>query len=193
MNKKSLRRYLQSNNSMSDKLLDELLDYFKYASFSKNTFLIEENSIMEYTFFLESGYVRAFVFDENGAEVTTSIYSTSCFVNDLTSFYKKSPSTQNYQAVTDCKCWKVKQEVIFFYFNKILEFRKFGMLLVLKNYDELNERMLGMTKDNAKTRYLKLLSKHPDIIHNVPLRIIASYLGITDTSLSRIRKEISQK
>ena len=66
------------------------------------------------------------------------------------------------------------------------------MMLVM-NYSNLYERMLGMIKDTAETRYLKLMKKHTDIFQNVPLKIIASYLWVTDSSLSRIRKEISQK
>jgi len=53
--------------------------------------------------------------------------------------------------------------------------------------------MLGMIKDTAETRYLTLMQQHPDIFKHVPLKIIASYLGITDSSLSRIRKEIALK
>ena len=79
------------------------------------------------------------------------------------------------------------------YFHKLPEFREFGRLLVLHHFDLLQERMFEMIKESAENRYLKLLTKHPDIFQNVPLKIIASYLGITDTSLSRIRKEILLK
>jgi hypothetical protein len=73
------------------------------------------------------------------------------------------------------------------------EFREFGRLLLINNYSLLHDRMVGMIKDTAEQRYLKLLEKHADIFQNVPLKIIASYLGITDSSLSRIRKEIMHK
>jgi len=79
------------------------------------------------------------------------------------------------------------------YFHNTPEFREFGRLLVLNHYDLLNERMLEMIKDSAENRYLKLLSKHPDVFQNVSSKIIASYLGITATSLSRIRREIVRK
>jgi hypothetical protein len=65
--------------------------------------------------------------------------------------------------------------------------------MLVTNYAILHERMLGMIKNTAEQRYSKLLEKHPAIFQNVPLKIIASYLGVTDTSLSRIRKEVAQK
>jgi hypothetical protein len=79
------------------------------------------------------------------------------------------------------------------YFHNTQEFREFGRLLVLNHYELLNERILDMVKISAESRYLKLLSNNPDVFQNVQLKIIASYLGITDTSLSRIRKEMFQK
>lgn len=193
MNKEKLREYMQSVNSMPDYKVIELTEDFEYLSFPKYTFLIKENKIIEQTYFLEIGYIRSFTLDKDGLEVTTNIYSAPCFVNDFTSFFKQLPAKQNYQTITSCKCWTMNLEKVEYYFHNTPEFREFGRLLILEHYDNLNERMLGMIKDNAETRYLKLLSKHPDIFQNVPLKIIASYLGVTDTSLSRIRNDIFQK
>jgi CRP-like cAMP-binding protein len=78
-------------------------------------------------------------------------------------------------------------------FHNIPEFREFGRMMLVTNYSILNDRMIGMIKDTAETRYLNLLKQHVDIYQHVPLKIIASYLGITDSSLSRIRKELSKK
>jgi hypothetical protein len=61
------------------------------------------------------------------------------------------------------------------------------------NYEHLHERMLSMIKDSAEVRYLNLLEKEPEMFQIIPLKIIASYLNITDSSLSRIRREIQQK
>ena len=73
-------------------------------------------------------------------------------------------------------------------FHTYPEFREFGRMMLVTNYSNLHDRMLGMVKDTAENRYLKLLKNHPDIFQNIPLKIIASYLGITPQSLSRIRK-----
>ena len=78
-------------------------------------------------------------------------------------------------------------------FHSYPEFREFGRMMLVTNYSNLHERMLGMIKDTAEVRYLNLITKHPNLFQYIPLKIIASYLGITDTSLSRIRKEISLK
>ncbi len=66
-------------------------------------------------------------------------------------------------------------------------------MMLINNYSRLKDRMLGMIQHTAEQRYLKLIETHPEIFQHAPLKNIASYLGITDTSLSRIRKEISKK
>lgn len=193
MDKENLKNYLNFISPMSEGTLNEAAGYYKYSTYCKHSNLIEENKIIKRSFFLESGYVRSFVIDKDGMEVTTNIYSAPCFVNDFTSFFKQLPATQTFQTITDCTFWSMSLEDVESNFHNKAEYREYGRLLILTHYDNLNERMLEMIKDNAETRYLKLLSKHPDIFQNVPLKIIASYLGITDTSLSRIRKEIFQK
>jgi len=193
MNKDGLRKYFQSVHPISDEKVFSLTEDFEYFSFPKHSFLIKENRIIRQTYFLESGYVRSFTFDKDKLDVTTNIYCAPCFVNDFSSFFKRLPAKQNFQTLINCEGWAMSLENVEKYFHNTIEFREFGRLLVLNHYDLLNERMLTMIKDSAESRYLKLLSDHPDIFQNVSLKIIASYLGITDTSLSRIRKEIIHK
>jgi CRP-like cAMP-binding protein len=178
---------------MSDSKVDELTADFECFSFPKGAFLLEENKINRQSYFLEEGYVRAYTLDVSGKEVTTKIYSAVSFVNDFLAFFKEQPARENFQTLTHCSGWTISLDNVEKYFRDYPEFREFGRLLVLHHYELLNERMLEMIKDSAETRYLKLLTRHPAIFQNVSLKIIASYLGITDTSLSRIRKEILQR
>ena len=72
-------------------------------------------------------------------------------------------------------------------------FREVGRTKLISNYFELKTHSVSIISDPAKDRYLNLIKQKPDIVQNVPLKQIATYLGITDTSLSRIRKEIADK
>lgn len=166
---------------------------FDPIEFKKDQLLLKENKITKATFILESGYVRSYTFDQNGIEVTTNIFSAPCFVNDFLSFFKQQPSSENYQCMTDCKLWTMSFEKVQTCFHTYPEFRELGRMMLVTNYSNLHERMLGMIKDTAENRYLNLMKHHPGIFQNIPLKIIASYLGITDSSLSRIRREVSSK
>jgi CRP-like cAMP-binding protein len=193
MNREILEKYITSLLPMPPGKAKLVADQFEPIAFNKGDLVLKENKISGKTYFLESGFMRSFAFDNNGEEVTTNIFSAPCFVNDFLSFFKQQPTKENIQALTNCKVWKMSYEVVQTNFHAYPEFREFGRILLVTNYAILHERMLGMIKDTAEIRYLKMLKQHPDIFQNIPLKIIASYLGITDTSLSRIRKEVAQK
>lgn len=193
MNKENLEKYYQSVSPMSSETAKRLTEKSQFIEMAKNEILLKENTISDRSYFLDQGFIRSYTFDSNGEEITTNIFSAPCVVNDFLSFFKKQPSKENFQTLTVCKLWQMSYQDVQVYFHTIPEFREYGRLLLVNNYSLLHERMIGMIKDTAETRYLKLMKTHPDIFQNVPLKIIASYLGITDSSLSRIRKEITKK
>ena len=193
MNREILQKYITSILPMPTDKATFLAEQFDSIEFSKDELLLKESKIAKDTFVLESGFIRSYTYNQNGEEVTTNIFSAPCFVNDFLSFFKQQPTSENYQCLTDCKLWKMNYEKVQTCFHTYPELREFGRMMLVTNYSNLHARMLGMIKDTAENRYLKLLKNHPDIFQNIPLKIIASYLGITDTSLSRIRKEIASK
>lgn len=191
--KSKLINYFQSVLPMSRDKAELLAEKFKYKEIKKNSLLLKENRISTETHFLEEGYIRSFVFDVQGQETTTAIYSAPCFANNFLSFFRKEPSRENLEAITDCKTWYLTYQEVQENFHSIPEFREWGRLILLNNYSILNNRMLEMIQDTAEQRYDKLIQIQPAIFQHVPLRVIASYLGIRDTSLSRIRREYSRK
>ncbi len=193
MNREILQKYITSILPMPTDKSAFFAEQIEPIEFSKDELLLKENKLNKATFVLESGYVRSYIFNQNGEEVTTNIFSAPCFVNDFLSFFKQQPTSENYQCLTHCKLWTMSYEKVQTCFHTYPEFREFGRMMLVTNYSNLHDRMLGMIKDTAENRYLKLMKNHPDIFQNVPLKIIASYLGITDTSLSRIRREITSK
>lgn len=193
MDKSSLCNYLCSVFPMPSVVANLIASGFESFSFPKGSLLIGEGRVNHQTYFLNEGYVRAYTLDVDGKEVTTKLYSPVTFVNDFLAFFKQQPARENFQAVTPCSGFTMNLTHVEELFRDYPEFREFGRLLVLHHYEMLNDRMLEMIKDTAETRYLRLLDKHPAIFQNVPLKMIASYLGITDTSLSRIRKEVLLK
>jgi hypothetical protein len=78
-------------------------------------------------------------------------------------------------------------------FHTIPEFREFGRWVLVNGFTAFKLRTLSMITETAEQRYVSLLQSHPEVFQHAPLKYIASYLGITDTSLSRIRKEFSRK
>lgn len=178
---------------MSEEIAEKFAAILEIKELEKNEILVLENKINQITHFIEEGYVRSFVLDSDGNEVTTEIYGPSEFADNFLSFFRKTPSLETFQAITPCKTWVMNYETVQKYFHEVPEFREWGRMLLLSNFAKLQNRTINLIKSTAEQRYENLMNTRPELIQNVPLKHLASYLGITDTSLSRIRKEYSKR
>lgn len=190
MSKDILISYIQKTLPISLEKAAELSDKFQYKEYNKNLYLLREAQISNHSHFLEEGYIHSYALNTEGNEVTTAIYSAPSFANDFLSFFKREPCRESLQALVNCKTWFLNYEDVQNNFHSIPEFREFGRMLLINNYSVLKDRMLGMIQKSAKERYELLLTIQPNIFLNVPLKVIASYLGMTATSLSRLRGDI---
>lgn len=172
--------------------LEKVLQQYKRVEFAKNDFLIREGSIGNYYYFLESGFARSYAIDLEGNDITTKFFGSKDIVIDWYSYFLKKQVRENIQAITPCVAWKIMFDDFMKLFN-IEAFREVGRTRLVSSFFELKNHTTSMIIDPAKDRYLNLVKEKPAIVQNVPLKQIATYLGITDTSLSRIRKEIANE
>ncbi|UKB85729.1 Crp/Fnr family transcriptional regulator [Chryseobacterium sp. MEBOG06] len=192
MDKSSINNYFHSLFSIRDEVVEQITQTFNCFELKANAVLLDKNTISTRTFFLEKGYVRSYILNEDNEEITTNIYAAPCFVNDFLSFFRQQPTKEIYQTVTDCTFWETGLENVQNNFHTVPEFREFSRLLFVLNYHNIHDRLIEMASQKASTRYSNLMKKDPDIFRYVPLKVIASYLGIKDSSLSRIRREIKK-
>ena len=192
IDKKILANFVKSTLPIADNIVSSITERFEQRFLNKNDFLLKEGKISDDYTFLEAGYIRAFTYDTEGNEVTTNIYSNNSIVFEPASFIKRKPTTENFQTLTDCTTWTLKYDTFQMLFHSIPQFREFAREVLVNVFITFKERTLAMINLTAEQRYINLLKTRPDIFQNVSLKYLASYLGITDTSLSRIRKEISQ-
>ncbi|MCJ7935677.1 MAG: Crp/Fnr family transcriptional regulator [Chryseobacterium sp.] len=190
MDKSSINNYFHSLFSIQDEVVEKITETFTPFGLKANAVLLDQNTISTKTYFLEKGYVRSYILNEDHEEITTNIYAAPCFVNDFLSFFRQQPTKEIYQTVTDCTFWETGLENVQHNFHNIPEFREFSRLLFVLNYYNIHDRLIEMASQKASTRYFNLMKKDPDIFQYVPLKIIASYLGMKDSSLSRIRRDI---
>jgi CRP-like cAMP-binding protein len=188
-----LIQFIQSTNLVSLKTAEEIAAVFIQKSISKNEFFLREGSVSNEYFFLEKGFMRAFAHDIDGNDVTTNFCSERQVVFEVSSFFNRTRSKENIQAIEDCSGWYITYEQLNNLFHALPEFREFGRSVLVKGFTSLKTRMLAMITETAEQRYDTLLKANPEIFQHAALKHIASYLGITDTSLSRIRKEYSKK
>lgn len=180
-----------ASSDITEEEFDLIASKYNQVTFSKNDYLLMEGQVESKYWFVESGFVRSYIVDVEGNDITFNLYSSGDVVIDYPSIFFFAPSRENIQALTDCVCWEIKFEDFQEMFNTNLNYREHQRSLLVGSYFALKEHSISLIADQAKDRYLKLLREKPHIIQNVSLKQIATFLGITDTSLSRIRKEIS--
>jgi CRP-like cAMP-binding protein len=193
MSHQKLIQFLQSTNLVSLKTAEEIAGTFSQKEIRRNEFLSKEGRVCNEYFFLETGFIRAFAHDTDGNDVTTNFYTSNQVVFEVSSFFNRTISKENFQAIVDCGGWYITYEQLNNLFHSLHEFRDFGRSILVKGFSSLKIRMLSMITETAEQRYEALLKTNPEIFQHAALKHIASYLGITDTSLSRIRKEYSKK
>ncbi|MVT43371.1 cyclic nucleotide-binding domain-containing protein [Chitinophaga oryziterrae] len=163
---------------------------FRPLSCEKNTMLEKEGKVPEFLYFINSGFVRVFYW-EDGKQITTHINCPPGFITSFNSFISAKPAPDNVECVTDCELLKITKEDLEWLYQRSTQWALFGKIIYEKSlaYNETRTKeMIGLS---AEQRYLKLLENQPEIIRQVPLQYISSYLGIEPQSLSRIRKKIS--
>lgn len=182
-----------ASSGITQEELKLILPKYKEVSFIKNDYLLEEGQIEKKYWFIESGFIRSYIIDTEGNDVTFNLYASGDVVIDYPSMFFFAPTRENIQALTDCVCWEIAFEDFQEMFNTILNFREQQRGLLVGSYFGLKEHSIALIADQAKDRYLRLMKQKPHIIQNVSLKHIATFLGVTDTSLSRIRKEIASE
>jgi len=193
MNKDNLIHFVQNVLPMSPGKAEQLVEKFRPGKIARNAYLLKAGAVCSESHFVEEGMLRAYTYDVEGNDVTTAFYSKKMYAADLLSFFKREPSKEYIQALTDCQTWYITYDDMQENFHTMPGFREYGRLNIIAQYGILKQRMLSMLQETAEQRYAALLNTDPGIIQNVPLKHIASYLGITDTSLSRIRKDFAKK
>lgn len=163
--------------------------YFIIETFRKNEFIVHQGKVCTKVYFIQSGSVRRFCF-ENEIEVTKWIYTDNQFVTSLSSFFEQKPSFESLQAFEDTVVYSLSyaDEQILLHYPLFLKFHVNQLRLYLSKINEFHHLFRVM---NAQEKYLFLLKSFPQIIIRTKLKYVASLIGVSQETLSRIRAVIT--
>lgn len=185
--------FFQQSGLFTPELATEVALQFTEKNLPRHEFLLREGKISNEYYIAASGCIRAFAINTEGQEITTAFYQPFQPVFEVDSFFNRTPSRENFQALVDTKGWYITFEQLNLLFHQLPQFREFGRSILVRGFSALKSRTLSMITETAEQRYATLLQTNPSIFEYAPLKHIASYLGVTDTSLSRIRKDFAKK
>lgn len=191
MNKQSLIDFYQHNSYMSLATIMNIVDHFEERRFFKDEFFLKEGKTCDFLY-LTNGLMRAYTFNAKGNEVTTNFFANNSQVYDHASFFLQTASEENIQAITNCLGYSITFKEMNALFHSVPEFREYGRGMLVKELVSYKIRTLAMINKSAEQRYEDLIKDNRELFQFAQLKHIASYLGITNSSLSRIRREFAR-
>ncbi|GAB3918859.1 Crp/Fnr family transcriptional regulator [Mucilaginibacter boryungensis] len=187
----SFFREIYNHPSLKKEDYELIAKAHQQIAFAGGATLLKIGSTAKAFYLIEKGLFRSFLYDYEGNEITTEFYCPGDILIESFSLFQRIPSKENFQAITDGTAWKIEYDAFQELLATIEGFREWGRAWATNQLFVLKQRSIDALTISATERYLTLMDRKPQIILQSPLKYIASYLGITDTSLSRIRKEIS--
>lgn len=189
--KNYLIQHLNKYVSLSEENADLVLQYTEVKNYRAADFFIRSGEKCSKMAFLSKGVFRFYFFDINGNEVTSYFMKEDDFVTNITSFFEYSVSTGSIQAETDCTVVEISRGSWDLFCSKIPDWESSFQKIVNETLIAKVSFQRSLINLDAKNSYLQFLKTYPTILQRAPLNHIASFLGITPFSLSRIRKSIS--
>ncbi|MFH7017851.1 Crp/Fnr family transcriptional regulator [Flavobacterium sp. FlaQc-47] len=182
--------YILQFGTLNQHQTDLILTKATELEFKKDEYFSEAGKVSQQVGFVLDGIVRVCYYNNKGEEITKYFIEENNLVVDLESFDNEIPSTAYVQATTDCKLLVFSRKDWKELLDTIIPWEAIVHKIISKALRQKVERRSPLVAEDATTRYLMFLDIYPNVINRVPLSYVASYLGITQSSLSRIRKNI---
>ncbi len=167
--------------------------FFIPKKLRKKQALLQEGDVCIYNAFVEKGILRSFSIDEKGNEHIVQFAIEGWWITDLASFLTNSNSIYTIEALEDSELLLLTIEARDALMNQIPMFERYQRLLLQNAYIANQARINSALTETAEDKYRNLGKAYPGIVKRVPQHMLASYLGFTPETLSRVRKQISKK
>ncbi len=185
-----MHTFLRSFDLFSETEIDQIAASFKLKTIKKGDFFIQEGSICSKVAFIKTGLFRNFISSDEGEEVTYCIGFPNQLLTAYSSYITQTPTLENIQAITDAEILVISKETLAHIVKNSPNWLVFTKMMAEQEYIKLENRVFTLLKNKAKQRYSDLLTQNPDFVQYIPLQYLASYLGITQRHLSRLRREL---
>lgn len=172
--------------------LSKVGDLFEYQEIPKGTFMLKTGQHCQSMSFLKEGFLRIFASTQNGEkEITQWISTKGNFVTDLSSFIFQQPARWNIQALSTCHLYTISKDNYQKIGQLTPDWKDLEKMFLAKCFVVLESRIFNQLSLSAEARYQLLFEENPEIFNQVPLQYLASMLGMTPETFSRIRKKRS--
>ncbi|WP_299885921.1 Crp/Fnr family transcriptional regulator [uncultured Lacinutrix sp.] len=188
----NIREYIEKTVAISDEDWHLFSSKLQNRVFKKKSLILEVGDTENYISFIEKGIARFVIPKENeDKEITFGFCFKNEYISAYDSFLTRKPSTHQIEALTDMSIWSISYQDLQEVYKKSFAGNVIGRLSSERLYLIKSKREQSLLNETAEQRYLNLFEDRPNLIKEIPLKYIASYIGVTAQALSRIRKRIS--
>lgn len=185
--------FLSKNAGFDDIDFQKLAGISNKKTIAKNELILRAGDICNEVAYVESGLLRAYTIDPTGKEHIIQFAPEGWFISDRSSLYFNEPAQLYIEAIEESKIVLLDKSFTCLASDLTESFSAFNERLLQNHIHQLQNRINLLLSANAETRYLSFIKMYPDLTMRVPQWMIASYLGITPESLSRVRKDLATK
>jgi CRP-like cAMP-binding protein len=192
MDNEKKRQIFRQITDFNDKELGIVMPYFETKNFKKKTILLQTGEIANEVYYIVNGCVRLFC-EKDGQELSTYFFTENMFAGSYDSFISRKPSKVSIETLEECEVFVLTHqslEELYAVFPKMNEFIRKA---IEERFVLLHNLFISYLLNSPEERYLILLKERPDLLQRITQHQIASFLGITPVSLSRIRNRVSKK
>ncbi|ARV05867.1 hypothetical protein BTO04_03755 [Polaribacter sp. SA4-10] len=179
--------------SFSQEEVNSIESKFEKLNLKKGTALLNAGELVSNQYFVYSGCLRTYFIDNSGKEHTLQFAINDWWISDYTAFFTTTKALMNIETIQDAALYKISKKDMEALYSKIPQLETFFRKKMEKAFASFQKRILASLAQSAKERYVSFISTYPNIEQSVKNYHIASYLGITTESLSRIRKELAHE
>ena len=184
-----LFRFLESIHAMSDGLKDYLQATLKEKTLEKKSYLLKAGHVSRNICFIAKGLLRCFYIKDNH-EISSWFMKEGDVIISVESFFTQKESYESIQALEDSLVYYITYDELQYLYRQFPEFNFIGRVLLQKYYTLSEQRLYSLRMQRSIERYNFLMENHPELVLRVPAKYLASYLGIDETTLSKIKSKL---
>ena len=185
----ALRKFIENYTSLPTDEWRQISDCFEQRVFEKDEVILQEGKVCKYLYFVESGLFHFYI-NKDGNNITKFFTEAPYFFTSQASFNSQKPANENIQAIEKSVVWQISYSQV----NELYKLKSWTDFArkIIQEVQFFTEQILEeLQTETAEFRYEKMLKNEPELLKRIPLKFLASYLGIAPQSLSRIRKKIA--
>ncbi len=183
-----LKSHIEEITSISDQEFEYVLSHFVAKDYKKHQFLVENGSTVEYDHFVMKGLIKQYYTNNEGKEHILQFAMETWWITDYPAYYKGVKATTNIDCLEACEVLRLsfrdRQKLC----DELPKIQKFFLARANNGYSALQRRILSLLDQDAKGRYNEIIKLYPALLQRVPKTLLASYLGVSRETLSRLSK-----